>query len=103
MERGKADSVLAYMEWRKKERELGSRPASGGTAFSVLASLADAPQGVMALSELQQASGMTFLDFSQAVQRLADTGYLTVNGQPGGETAQITKLGLEVAALARPA
>ena len=55
----------------------------------------------MALAELQQASGMNFADFSQSIKRLVDTGYLTVGGQPGSETAQLTKLGSQVAELAR--
>jgi hypothetical protein len=105
MESSKATSFIPYLEGSQKERELRDRPApaSGGTAFSVLAALADAQQGVMALGDLQQASGMSFLDFSQALQRLADSGYLTVSGQPGKENAQLTTLGADVAALARPA
>ena len=98
-------SFLPYLEGRQKERELRDRPAavSGGTALSVLAALAEESQGVMALADLQQASGMSFLDFSQAVKRLVETEYLTVSGQPGKETAQLTRLGADVASLARPA
>ena len=57
----------------------------------------------MPLAELQEACGMNFLDFSQSLKRLADTGYLTVNGAPGSEAAELTKLGADVAELARPA
>ena len=46
---------------------------------------------------------MRFTDFSQALQRLTDSGYLTLTGEPGREVAQLSKLGAEVAALARPA
>jgi DNA-binding IclR family transcriptional regulator len=101
MERSKAESFTAYLEARQKERAAPAAPASGGTSLSLLAALASAPQWAMALAELQQASGMHFADFSQSVKRLVDTGYLTVGGQPGSETAQLTKLGSEVAALAR--
>jgi DNA-binding IclR family transcriptional regulator len=101
MERSKADSFSAYLEARQKERAAPTPPASSGTSLGLLAALAGAPQGTMALAELQQASGMGFGDFSQSLQRLADTGYLTVSGQPGSETAQLTKLGSDVAELAR--
>jgi DNA-binding IclR family transcriptional regulator len=99
MERSKAKSITAYLEARQKER---AAPASSGTSFGLLAALAGAPQGAMALAELQQATGMSFADFSQSIQRLVNTGYLTVSGQPGSETARLTKLGSEVGDLARP-
>jgi len=101
MERSKADSFTAYLEARQKERAAPTPPTSSGTSLGLLAALAGAPRGTMALTELQQASGMGFGDFSQSLQRLADTGYLTVSGQPGSETAQLTKLGSDVAELAR--
>jgi len=101
MERSKAESFTAYLEARQRERAAPATPAFGGTSLSLLAALAGAPQGAMALVELQQASGMNFGDFSRSIQRLVETGYLTVSGQPGSETAQLTKLGSEVAALAR--
>ena len=56
----------------------------------------------MALSDLQRASDMTFFEFAECLKRLMGVGYLTVIGQPGRETAQITNLGAEVADLARP-
>jgi|SRR5271157_4072398 len=101
MERSKAESITAYLEARQKERAAPAAPASSGTSLSLLAVLAGAPQGAMALAELHQASGMNFGDFYQAVKRLADSGFLTVSGQFGSETAQLTKLGSEVADLAR--
>jgi hypothetical protein len=102
MERSNAESFTAYLEARQKERAAPAAPASGGTSLGLLAALAGAPQWAMALAELQQASGMNFADFSQSIKRLVDTGYLTVSGQPGSETAQLTRLGSEVADLARP-
>jgi DNA-binding IclR family transcriptional regulator len=101
MERSKAESFTAYLEARQQERAAPAAPASGGTSFSLLAALAGAPQWTMTLAELQQASGMSFGDFSQSLQPLVDTGYLTLSGQPGSETAQLTKLGSQVADLAR--
>ena len=101
MERSKAESFTAYLEARQKERAAPPVAATGGTSLGLLAALASAPQWAMALAELQQASGMNFADFSQSIKRLEDTGYLTVGGQPGSETAQLTKLGSQVADLAR--
>jgi hypothetical protein len=101
MERSKAESITAYLEARQQQRAAPDAPASGGTSLGLLAALAAAPQGTMALADLHKASGMNFGDFFQAIKRLADTGFLTVSGQFGSETAQITKLGSEVADLAR--
>ena len=105
MERSKAESFTAYLEaGRKSEREARVAPAqSGGNALTLLAALALDGRGVMLLSDLQQASGMSFFQFSEAVKRLVETGYLTVKGDPGSESAVITKLGAEVAELVRPA
>jgi DNA-binding HxlR family transcriptional regulator len=105
MAQSKAESFTAYLE-AKQRSERGARvaPQSGGwTALDVLAALALDGQGVMLLSDLHQASGMSFLDFSQALKRLVDTGYVTVKGEPGRESVLLTKLGAEVAELARPA
>ena len=101
MERSKAESFSAYLEARQRDRAAPAAPASGGTSLGLLAALAGAPQGAMALAELQQAGGMSFGDFSQSIQRLVGSGYLTLSGQPGSEAAQLTKLGSEVAELAR--
>lgn len=101
MERSKAESFTAYLEARQKERAAPPVPATGGTSFGLLAALASAPQWAMALAELQQASGMNLGDFLQATKRLADTGFLTVSGPFGSETAQLTRLGSEAADLAR--
>lgn len=101
MERSKAESFTAYLEAKQKERPAEpARTSAGGTALSVLAVLGAAPQFTMALVELQRASGMSFLDFSQAIKKLDESGYLKVWGNPGQESAQLTKLGLDVAKLA---
>src|SRR5438552_4065799 len=104
MERSAMTSFIPYLEAKQRsEREKRNAPqSSGGTALSVLFALATGPQGAMALTDLQQTSGMTFFEFSECLKRLVATGYLSVAGEPGHETASITKLGAEVAALARP-
>jgi hypothetical protein len=98
-------SFIPYLE-AKQKRERAERNAprgTGGTAFSVLVALAADPEGVMALSDLQPASRMSIFEFAESLKRLAASGYLTIDGEPGNETAQLTKLGIEVADLARPA
>lgn len=87
----------------EQEERNAARQAAGGTAFSVLTALSGQPGCAMAISELQQASGMGILEFADSLKRLAGSGYLTISGGPGSETAHLTKLGAEVAELARPA
>lgn len=104
MAESKADSFNAYLE--AKERSLRMRqaaPAAGGTALSILAALAAAGGQPLPLTALQAESGMTFASFAEAIQRLRDSAYITVTGAPGSESAALTKLGSDVAALARPA
>jgi len=105
MDSSKLTSFIPYLEAKQKARETRSAyaPAKGGTALSILEALACAPNGAMKLGELQPASGMNFLEFFEAVKRLIDLGHITVTGEPGGEIAQLSKLGAEVADLARPA
>ena len=97
------NSLIAYLEAKQKEGATPTPTVAGGTAFSVLAALAEEPDGAMALLDLQRAAGMSFLDFSQAVKRLEESGYLILSGEPGQETAHLTKLGKDVASLSRPA
>jgi DNA-binding IclR family transcriptional regulator len=98
-------SFIPYLE-AKQKRERAERNAprvTGGTAFSVLVALASDPEGVMSLGDLQQASGMSIFEFTESLKRLMASGYLNIDGEPGSETARLTKLGSEVADLARPA
>ena len=104
MERSKADSFTAYLEEKQRlERARRPAPAAGGTALSLLGALIAAPDQRMPLAELQTTSGMTFADFAEAIKRLQASGYLTLGGEPGSETAELTRLGEDVARLARPA
>jgi hypothetical protein len=102
MERSKADSFTAYLQEKQRlEKTERSAPAPGGTALSLLGALTEATEHRMALAELHIASGMTFGDFAEALERLQASGYLNVSGAPGGETAELTRLGQDVAELAR--
>jgi hypothetical protein len=109
MDSSKVTSFIPYLEAKQKEqRQMREAPkpaatSTGGTALSLLTVLANAPAGGMKLAELQPASGMNYLEFSEALKRLSDSGYLTVTGAPGSEVAQLTKVGAEVADLSRPA
>src|ERR1700682_1324952 len=102
MERSKAESFTAYLEEKQRmERSERAAPVTGVTALSILGALAEAPGARMALVELQAASGMSFVDFAEALKRLQASGYLTVNGGLGQEAAELSRLGAEVADLAR--
>ena len=102
-EQSKADSFTAYLEAKRRRRqEKAAQPGSGGTAFSILAVLGE-NEGWMPLGDLQAASGMSFTSFAEAIKRLRDSDYLTLSGAPGSESAELTRLGREVASLARPA
>jgi len=100
----KADSFTAYLEAKQRaERAKKSAPAAGGTALSILAVLAGNAGQSMPLPDLQAASGMSFTSFAEAIKRLRDSDYIALVGAPGAESAQLTKLGTEVASLAEPA
>jgi DNA-binding IclR family transcriptional regulator len=102
MERSKADSFSAYLQEKQRlEKATRSASAAGGTALALLGALAEASDRRMTLAELQAASGMTFGGFAEALKRLQASGYLTVSGAPGKETAELTRLGEDVAELAR--
>ena len=99
MERSKADSFTAYLEY-KQQLEKQKTPATGGTALSILAALAKNANQSLPVAELQPASGMSLLDFAEALKRLRDSGYITMTGTPGQETVALTPLGNDVASLA---
>jgi hypothetical protein len=46
--------------------------------------------------------GMSFSSFAEAIKRLRDSDHVAKVGAPGNETAQLTKLGTEVASPAEP-
>jgi len=97
-------SFTAYLEAKHWERAKKAAPAvGGGTALSILAVLAGNGGQPKPLPDLQAASDMSFSAFAEAIKRLQEMGYLTLIGPPGSEAAELTKLGVEVAALAQPA
>ncbi len=98
-------SFIPFLQAKQKreQAERNAPQATGGTAFSVLSVLAADPHGTMAINDLRQASGMGIFEFAESLKRLAASGYLTIDGEPGTETATLTRLGSEVADLARPA
>ncbi|MGA2592917.1 MAG: hypothetical protein ABSH32_23635 [Bryobacteraceae bacterium] len=102
MAQSKAESFTAYLEAKQRwDRAKKAAPTvGGGTALSILAVLAGNAGQPMPLTDLQAASDMSFSSFAEAIKRLQDSGYLTLVGTPGAESAQLTKLGAEVASLA---
>ena len=104
MERSKADSFTAYLEAKqRRQKERQAQPVSGGTPLSILGIIAASGANAMPLADLQASSGMNFTSFAESIKRLRDSDYIVITGAPGGESAELTKLGNEVAALARPA
>lgn len=101
MAQSKAESFTAYLEEKQRaERTKKSAFAvGGGTAFSILAVLAGSAGQPMSLPNLQAASGISFNSFAEAIKRLQDLDYITLTGAPGNESAQLTKLGADVASL----
>jgi hypothetical protein len=98
------NSFTTYLrEMQRWEKEKQSAPVAPGTAFSVLALLAENAGVPKPLSDLQAASGMGFTEFAAAIKRLQESGYMTIAGAPASESAQLTELGADVASLVRPA
>jgi len=103
MGRSPAESFIPYLQYKQRlERAKQPAAVAGGTPFSLLAVLSDAPGRTIPLTELQAAGGMGFEDFAEAVKHLEGSGYLTISGDPGKESAELTALGADVADLARP-
>lgn len=102
MERSKADSFTAFLQEKERLRSSRQPQHQGGTALGLLQVLADAPDRQMPITDVQAASGMSFTGFAEALKMLQDSRYLTLSGPPGGESAVLTPLGIDVAGLARP-
>lgn len=106
MERSKADSFTAFLEAEQSRKVSAQKtslaaPAAGGTALTLLVTLAQAPKQQMPVAELMVSSGLAFTNFAEALKSLGDLGYLTLAGPPGNELASLTKLGDDVSRLAR--
>jgi len=102
MERSKADSFTAFLKEKQRLKSMRQPQQQGATPLTLLNVLAEAPQQQMLVQELQAASGMSFTGFAEALKALQESGYLALSGPPGGETAVLAPLGLNVAGLARP-
>ena len=99
----KPDSLRDYFRAEEKAKAFRSTKRPPVDSYSLLTLLNGAPQKQMTIAGLQEASRMGFLDFSQAIQELASTGHLAVLGEATRETAQLTRLGADVASLLRSA
>lgn len=103
MERPKADSFTAFLKEKQRLKAMRQTQQEGGvTPLTLLSVLAKAPRQQMPVQELQAASGMSFAGFAEALKALQESGYLALSGPPGGESAVLTPLGVDVAGLARP-
>lgn len=99
MERSKADSFSAYLE--AKQRSKASPAPTGGTALSLLTTLARAPQKTMPVTDLMASCGMGITAFADALKSVRELGYITVSGPPTAESATLTAMGEEVARLSQ--
>jgi len=102
MRQSNANSFTTYLEEMQRwERQKRPSPAADGSFVSILVVLAaNAGQPMPLMPDLQAASDMSFFTFARAIKRLLDSGYLTLIGPTGSESAQLTTLGAEVASLA---
>ena len=101
-ERSKADSFTAFLREKQRLKSMRQPQQQGATPLTLLNVLADAPRQQMPVQDLQAASGMSFTGFAEALKALQESGYLALSGPPGGESAVLTPLGVDVAGLARP-
>lgn len=103
MAQSNANSFTTYLE-EKQRRERGRRATqlAEGTPLSILLVPAENAGQPMLLPDLQAARDMSFFIFARAIKRLLDSDYIVLFGAPGSESAQLTKLGAEVALLALP-
>jgi len=102
MERSKADSFTAFLQERQRLKSVSQKPRQGASPLTILGILADVSGHQMPVQEVQAASGMSFGEFATALNGLRDSGYLALSGPPGGESAVLTALGVDVAGLTRP-
>ncbi|HUE02104.1 MAG TPA: hypothetical protein VMR62_21220 [Bryobacteraceae bacterium] len=94
------NTFTTYLEEKHRWETQKQSPVAGGTAFSILAAVAESG-GRSSLTDAQAASGMSFTNFAEAVKRLQDLGYIIIEGVPGSEAVQLTQLGSDVASLTR--
>ena len=104
MAQSNSDALTTYLEAKvRRQKERQTQPVTGGTPLSILGIIAASGGNSMPLADLQASSGMNFTSFAESIKRLRDSDYIVISGAPGSESAELTKLGNEVAALARPA
>ncbi len=100
MERPKAGSFTAFLEEGQRLKS-SAQKAPGITPLTLLFKLSEAPEHRMPVTELMAGSGIAFTDFAEALKSLSESGYLKLAGPPSEEVASLTKLGEDVARLAR--
>ena len=102
MESSKADSFTAFLQEKQRLKSMRQTAQPGASPLTLLQVLAGAPDRQMPVQQVQAASGMSFASFAEALTGLRNSGYLILTGPPGGESAALTGLGVEVAGLSRP-
>ncbi len=102
MESSKADSFTAFLQEKQRLKSMRQTAQPGASPLTLLQVLAGAPDRKMPIQQIQAASGMAFAGFAEALTGLRNSGYLILTGPPGGESAALTGLGVDVAGLTRP-
>ena len=102
MESSKADSFTAFLQEKQRLKSMRQTAQPGASPLTLLQVLADAPDRQMPVQQVQADSGMSFAGFAEALTGLRNSGYLILTGPPGGESAALSGLGVDVASLSRP-
>ena len=104
MERPKAGSFSTFLEegQRLKSNANSMNAAPEPAPLTLVFKLAAVVNGQMKTSELKVASRMSVSGFADALKSLAESGYITISGPQNEEVAILTKMGEDVARLARP-
>lgn len=97
----KPGSFSAYLEYAQRDRNERNVPSPAASPLSLLRLIIDAdPEKGVPLAELAERSGLSASTFREALAKLRDQGFLTVEGPTLEERVKCTAKGAEVAKLA---
>ena len=94
---GSGSSFAPFLEGLERRRQ--ARQTSGGDPLKLVALLQDS--GPIVMTQLMAKSGMSLGEFAATIETMADTGLVSVTGQPGSEVVELTQSGSKLATIAR--